>query len=55
MTDKEMVATAIDYYCNLQRIKKANGNTENPVLDYEIKVAMVKLASFGINVKELTL
>lgn len=45
----------IDQYTNLQRIKKANGDTGNEELDYQIKTTAVKLASVGMNLEELTL
>lgn len=37
MTEKEFITVMIDNYMNLQRIKKANGETENKELDYQIK------------------
>lgn len=41
----------IDYYVNLQRIKKADtGN--NPELQYQLKVVKNKLASLGIPSEE---
>lgn len=40
---------------NLQRIKKANGDTENQELDYQLKGLVAKLSSFGVNVEDLTL
>jgi len=55
MSDKELVATMIDYYSDLQEIKQANGNQENPVLDYKLKVLVAKLSSLGINVEDITL
>lgn len=55
VTDKELITVTIDNYMNLQRIKKANGNTENSELDYQIKVVIAKLSSMGINVEDLTL
>ena len=53
MTEKELITVTIDKYTDLQRIKKANGNNENKELDYQIKVAKVKLSSFGIDYSEL--
>lgn len=51
MTLDELKQVTIDYYVNLQRIKKAEtGN--NPELDYQIKVAKNKLASLGIPSEE---
>ncbi len=54
MSDKELVSAAIDYYAALQRIKKANGNQENAELDYELKVIVAKLSSYGVNVEDIT-
>lgn len=47
MTDKELIAVLIDKYTDLQRIRKANGDTINTELDYQIKVAIAKLSSMG--------
>ena len=55
VTEKELITVTIDKYTDLQRIKKANGNTENVELDYQIKVVTAKLSSMGINVEDLTL
>ena len=55
MSDPELEALLIDKYTDLQRIKKANGDTVNEELDYQIKVATAKLSSFGVNVEDLTL
>ena len=49
----ENINNTIDYYKNLQAIKRANGNQENKVLDYEIKITRVKLENFGINLHNL--
>jgi hypothetical protein len=47
MTLDELKQVTIDYYVNLQRIKKADtGN--NPELAYQLKVTKNKLASLGI-------
>ena len=53
MSDQELKALLID--TDLQRIKRANGDTVNEELDYQIKVATAKLSSFGVNVEDLTL
>ena len=53
--DPELKALLIDKYTDLQRIKRANGDTVNEELDYQIKVATAKLSSFGVNVEDLTL
>ena len=37
MTDKELITILIDKYTDLQRIKKANNDTPNEELDYQIK------------------
>lgn len=43
----ELKQVTIDYYVNLQRIKKADtGN--NPELAYQLRVVKNKLASLGI-------
>ena len=48
MTLDELKQITIDYYVNLQRIKKADtGN--NPELEYQLKVYKNKLASLGIS------
>lgn len=52
MNQFEVINTIIDYYKNLQAIKRAN-TCENKVLDYEIKTTRVKLESFGINLHDL--
>ena len=52
MNQYEVVNNTIDYYKNLQAIKKAN-TCENKVLDYEIKITKVKLEKFGINLHDL--
>ena len=47
----ELKQITIDYYVNLQRIKKADtGN--NPELEYQLRVVKNKLASLGIPSKE---
>ena len=55
MSDQELKTLLIDKYTDLQRIKKANGDTVNEELDYQIKVATAKLSSFEVNVEDLTL
>lgn len=55
MTEKELIAVLIDKYTDLQRIKKANNDTQNSELDYQIKVTIAKLSSMGVNVEDLTL
>ena len=55
MSDQELKALLIDKYTDLQRIKRANGDTVNEELDYQIKEATAKLSSFGVNVEDLTL
>mgnify|MGYP003306691422 CR=1 FL=1 len=52
MNQFEVINNTIDYYKNLQAIKRAN-TCENRVLDYEIKTTRVKLESFGINLHDL--
>lgn len=55
MTEKELIAVLIDKYTDLQRIKKANNDTPNEELNYQIKVTVAKLSSMGVNVEDLTL
>lgn len=51
MSLDELKQVTIDYYINLQRIKKADtGN--NPELEYQLKVVKNKLASLGIPSEE---
>ena len=53
VTEKELITVTIDKYTDLQRIKKANGNTENSELDYQIRIVTAKLSSMGVNVEDL--
>ena len=55
VTEKELITVTIDKYTDLQRIKKANGNTENSELDYQIRIVTAKLSSMGVNVEDLTI
>lgn len=55
MTEKELITVTIDNYMNLQRIKKANGDTENIELNYQLKGLVAKLSSLGVNIEDLTL
>jgi len=55
MTREELINILIDKYTDLQRIKKANGTTENTELDYQIKVVTSKLSSLGISVEDIRL
>lgn len=55
MTREELISLTIDKYTDLQRIKKANGDTENKELDYQLKVTIAKLSSLGISVEDITL
>lgn len=51
MTLDELKQITIDYYVNLQRIKKADtGN--NTELEYQLRVVKNKLASLGIPSEE---
>lgn len=51
MTIDELKQVTIDYYVNLQRIKKADtGN--NPELEFQLRVAKNKLASLGVPTEE---
>lgn len=54
MTENELKQVTIDYYVNLQRIKKAEtGN--NSELDYQLKVVKNKLSSLGIPTEDYEL
>ncbi|CDA68721.1 MAG: hypothetical protein ACM677_03225 [Bacteroides sp.] len=55
MTDNELKTVLIEQYTNLQRIKKANGDTFNEELEYQIKTTTAKLSSMGVSVEDLTL
>lgn len=55
MTEKELITVLIDKYTDLQRIKKANKDTPNEELEYQIRVTTAKLSSMGVNVEDLTL
>lgn len=55
MTEKELITVLIDKYTDLQRIKKANKDTINEELEYQIRVTTAKLSSMGVNVEDLTL
>lgn len=55
MTEKELITVTIDNYMNLQRIKKANGDTVNGELEYQLKGLTAKLSSLGVNIEDLTL
>ena len=52
MSLEEQKEVAINRYVDLMRIK-AHETGENKELDYQIKVAKVKLSSFGIDYSEL--
>ena len=54
MTLDELKQLTIDYYVNLQRIKKA-GNEKNPELEYQLKVYKNKLASMGVSTEDYEL
>ncbi len=51
MTLDELKQVTIDYYVNLQRIKKAD-TENNPELAYQLRVVKNKLASLGIPSEE---
>lgn len=51
MTLDELKQITIDYYVNLQRIKKADTG-DNPELNYQLRVVKNKLASLGIPSEE---
>lgn len=51
MTENELKQVTIDYYVNLQRIKRAE-TANNPELEYQLKVVKNKLAALGIPSEE---
>ncbi|MCM1540587.1 MAG: hypothetical protein NC121_04935 [Blautia sp.] len=51
MSLDELKQITIDYYVNLQRIKKADTG-HNPELEYQLRVVKNKLASLGIPSEE---
>lgn len=55
MSEKELIKITIDKYADLQRIKVANGDHENKELDYQIKLTIAQLSSFGVSVEDITL
>ena len=55
MSEKELIKITIDKYADLQRIKAANGDHENKELDYQIRLTVAQLSSFGISVEDITL
>jgi len=52
MSEKELIDVTIKEYCDLLRIKKYQ-TTENPELTFQLKEKEIKLAAFGVNIKEL--
>ena len=52
MTLEEQKQILIDNYINLMRIK-AHEQGSNKELEYQIKIAKVKLSTFGIDISEL--
>ena len=52
LNEKVMINYLIDKYADLQRIKKVQ-KSENEELDYQIKIAQVELAIYGINTQGL--
>ena len=51
MTLDELKQVTIDYYVNLQRIKKADTG-DNPELNYQLRIVKNNLASLGIPSEE---
>ena len=47
----ELKQVTIDYYVNLQRIKKADTG-DNPELNYQLKVAKNKLSTLGVSTED---
>lgn len=54
MTLEEQKQISIDRYVDLMRIK-SHETGENKELDYQIRIARIKLSSFGIDYSELEL
>ena len=54
MSLDELKQMTIDFYVNLQRIKKAD-TANNPELEYQLRVYKNKLASLGIPSEEYEL
>ena len=52
MTLDELKQFIIDWYVNLQRIKKAANGTQNSELEYQLKVTENKLSALGIPAKD---
>lgn len=52
LTEVEQKQLAIDTYVNLMRIKACETGT-NKELEYQIKIAKIKLASFSVDISEL--
>lgn len=46
MTEKEQIATLIEEYSKLQRIKSAENRDEE--IEYQIRIAKSKLEAFGV-------
>ena len=52
MTLDELKQFIIDWYVNLQRIKKAANGAQNSELEYQLKVTENKLSALGIPAKD---
>ena len=55
VTREELISITIDKYTDLQRIKRANGDCRNEELEYQIKVTVAKLSSYGVSVEDIAL
>lgn len=55
MSDKELVTMTIEHFTDLQRIKKANGDTVNEELDYQIRITTAKLSAMGISIEDISM
>lgn len=55
VTREELINSEVDNFARLQEIKQANGGHENKKLDYEIKLSIAKLSTFGMSVEDITL
>ena len=55
MTDQELKTMYINWFMDLQRIKKSSNGADIPELEYQIKGMIAKLSSMGVSVEDLTL
>ena len=53
MTEHELQQTMMDFYANLLKIKRANGDTPNKELDSQIALFRIKLSAFGLDISAI--